>query len=133
MSSEQRRVNSFLISLYGHLRKYLGEVFRDLALQKESKDSGRILGGRSCSYAYLDFANVSRFAGCRIHQGKKRDDAASAMKASASRFRFLPFFIRTSYAFLPQTLNNASMDDTLYILCCVTVIYPSSIFYVFLS
>lgn len=41
MSSEQRRVSSFLISLYGHLRKYLDEVFRDLALQKE----GRILEG----------------------------------------------------------------------------------------
>lgn len=117
MSSEERRVNSFLISLYAHLRKYLGEVFRDLALQKESKDSGRILGGRSCSYAYLDFANVSRFVGCRIHQGKKRDEVASAMKASASRFRFLTFFHTNSYVFTPQMLNKATMDDTFYIPC----------------
>jgi len=117
MSSEQRRVHSFLIPLYGHLRKYLGEVFRDLALQKESKDSGRILGGRSCSYAYFDFANVSRFASCRIHQGKKRNDAASAMKASASRFRFLTFSIQISYVFTPQMLNEASMDDTFYTPC----------------
>ena len=70
MSSEQRSVSSFLISLYGHLRKYLGEVCRDLALQKESKDSGRILDGRSCSYVDLDSANVSLSQAVGYTKGK---------------------------------------------------------------
>jgi hypothetical protein len=53
--------------LYGELRQYLGEVFRKLALQKESRiEQGRFDAG-SCSHDDLDPTEICGFAGGRFH------------------------------------------------------------------
>lgn len=59
-------------TLYGALRKHLGEVFHRLARQKES----RIEGGtccRSCAHTDFDSAEVCRVASDWLHQGEERD------------------------------------------------------------
>ena len=53
-------------TLYGELRKHLGEVFRKLALQKESKiEEGHLMPR---AHDDLDIAKIRSFAGNRVHQ-----------------------------------------------------------------
>jgi Transposase IS200 like len=58
-------------TLYAELRKHLGEVFRRLALQKESRIEQAPHAG-PCAYDDLDPAKVGGVAGDRIHQGEGR-------------------------------------------------------------
>ena len=49
--------------LYGQLRRELGQVFRELARQKEMRDQRGASDGRSCAYADLDSAEIFGVAG----------------------------------------------------------------------
>ena len=56
--------------LYGQLRSHLGEVFRRLAGQRESRIEGRASNVRSRAHDDCDPAQVRGLAGHRVHQGK---------------------------------------------------------------
>jgi putative transposase len=56
--------------LYGQLRRYLGEVFRKLAEQKESRYRGGAFDARPCSHDDLYSAEVCRFAVIGFIKGK---------------------------------------------------------------
>ncbi len=55
-------------TLYGQLRKHLGEVFHRLAGQKGS-DRGRAPDAGSCAYADIDSAEVCGVPGSGVYQG----------------------------------------------------------------
>ncbi len=58
-------------TLYGELRQHLGEIFRRLAMQKESRGRGRPPDAGSRSYDDIDPAEICGFAGDRVHQGQE--------------------------------------------------------------
>src|SRR4029077_7163344 len=57
--------------LYGELRQHLGDVFRKLALQKESRIEEPHAG--SCLHDDRDPTEVRGFAGGRLYQGQECD------------------------------------------------------------
>ena len=59
-------------ALYGALRQQLGEVLKQLAMQRESRiDEGHLM--RDHVHAGVDSAQVFGVAGGRIPEGKERD------------------------------------------------------------
>jgi len=78
--------------LYAELRKYLGEVFRSLALQKRQSDRRGTPDGGSRSYDDRDTAQAPGVAGGRVHQGQKCDPLGSGVfreKEKLYRAKFL--------------------------------------------
>ena len=77
--------------IYEKLRPHLGEVFRKLAEQKES----RILEGHLMSepraHADLDSAKVCGVAGNRVHQGEERDSLGQGVWRAEAKFRGAAF------------------------------------------
>ena len=71
--------------LYGNLRQHLGEVFRKLAEQKESRiEEGHLLV-RSCAHDDLDTAEVCGVAGGGVHQGQERDPPGAGVRRDGSK------------------------------------------------
>ena len=56
-------------TLYTELRRHLGEVFRKLAMQKESRIEEGASDAGPRSYDDLDSTKVRSFAGHRVYQG----------------------------------------------------------------
>jgi hypothetical protein len=61
--------------MYKELWQYLGEIFHDLARQKECRIEERHLCADTCSHADLDFAEVFGFSSGGVHQGQECDCA----------------------------------------------------------
>ena len=59
--------------LYGQLRQYLGEVFRELVRQRESEAEEVHLRFGSCAYVGLDPAQVCRCRGGGVCEGEACD------------------------------------------------------------
>ena len=70
--------------LYQELRKALGEVFRQLAAQKEAKvEEGHLLSDHS-AYAFVDSAEIFGLKRGWIYQRKERDSlGANVWRAQA--------------------------------------------------
>jgi Transposase IS200 like len=74
-------------TLYQELRRHLGEVFRRLALQKESKVEEGHLMPESRAHAAVDPAETCGVAGRRVHQGQERDPHGSGLWRAQTQFR----------------------------------------------
>src|ERR1700674_931648 len=74
-------------TLYGELRRHLGEVFRRLAEQKESRVEGRASDARSRAYDDFDPAEVCGVAGDRVHQRKECDSSRARIRRAETQFR----------------------------------------------
>src|SRR5271157_4080067 len=72
-------------ALYGDLRKYLGEVFRKLAEQKESR-IGRTSAARSRAYDDFDPAQVRRGTGDRFYQREECDSPGASVRRAEAEF-----------------------------------------------
>ena len=59
--------------LYGQLRKNLGDVFRNLARQKESRVLEGTFAIRPCAHSDFDTAEMCGIAGGWLHKREKRD------------------------------------------------------------
>ncbi len=68
--------------LYGEIRRYLGDVIRDLAAQKEC----RVEQIGSCPRFAVDSSEVRCFSGGRIHQGKECDPHCKKLPGSTIEF-----------------------------------------------
>ena len=73
-------------TLYVELRRHLGEVFRRLAEQKESRSRMAIFW-RSRAHVDLDPAEIRRVAGDRVHQRQKRDLPGSRVWREKAQLR----------------------------------------------
>jgi len=73
-------------TLYGELRRHLGEVFRKLAQQKESRIEDRSSDAGSRSHDDFDSAKIRGFAGGRIHQGQKCDPFGPCIQRKETQF-----------------------------------------------
>ena len=72
-------------TLYAELRRHLGDVFRKLAQQKESRiEEGSSAG--SCAHVDLDPTEVRSVAGDRIYQGKECDPFGSCRRREEAEF-----------------------------------------------
>src|SRR6202158_1425559 len=74
-------------TLYAELRRHLGEVFRKLALQKESRIEEGHLMLESRSQDDLDPTQVRSFAGDRLHQGQERDPFGPGVRGEEAKLR----------------------------------------------
>ena len=70
-------------TLYLELRRYLGDVFRKLAEQKESRIEE---GHRSRAHVDLDPTEARSVAGDRIYQGKECDTLGSCIRREEAEF-----------------------------------------------
>ena len=66
-------------TLYGELRKHLGEVFRKLAAQKESQIVEGHLMPDHVHVITCNPAEVRGVAGDRLYQGQERDSSGSGV------------------------------------------------------
>ena len=73
-------------TLYGELRKHLGEVFQQLAEQKESRIEEGHLDGRSRAHADRDSAEIRGVAGGRVYQGQERDSPGTGVRGAEAEF-----------------------------------------------
>src|ERR1700677_3081180 len=72
--------------LYQELRRHLGEVFRKLAAQKESKiEEGHLLPSRA--YVAFHSTEVCGVASGRIHQRQERDPSGPHVRRAKAEFR----------------------------------------------
>ena len=78
-------------TLYQELRRHLGEVFRKLALQKESKVEEGHLMPDHVHNAAVDPAEIRGVAGGRFHQGQERDPHGSGLWRAQTQFRGAAF------------------------------------------
>ena len=73
-------------TLYNELRRHLGEVFRRLAEQKESRvEEGHLL--QIMCNADFDPAEICGFAGDRVYQGKECDPFGSGVRREEAQLR----------------------------------------------
>ena len=76
-------------ALYQELRRHLGEVFRRLALQKESKvEEGHLMPDQ---HAAFDPAQIRGVAGGGFHQGQERDPHGPRLWRAQTQFRGTAF------------------------------------------
>ena len=73
-------------TLYGELRRHLGEVFRKLAVQKESKIEEGHLMPDHVHMMISHSSQVCGFAGDRIHQGQECDPSCSRLWRRETQF-----------------------------------------------
>ena len=72
-------------TLYVELRKYLGEVFRRLAEQKESRvEEGHLMPDHVHMMLRTEVCGV---AGGRVHQGKERDPSGPSVRGAQAQLR----------------------------------------------
>ena len=77
-------------TLYQELRRHLGEVFRRLAIQKESKvEEGHLMPDHV--HMLLDPAEICGVAGVRFYQGQERDPHGSGLWRAQTQFRGAAF------------------------------------------
>ena len=73
-------------ALYKELRRHLGEVFRQLAKQKESQiEEGHLLS----DHVHMMIANTAEVrgsAGDRVHQREKRDSSGAGVRRTEAEF-----------------------------------------------
>jgi len=70
-------------TLYQELRRHLGEVFRKLAVQKESKvEEGHLRP----DHVAFDPAEIRGVAGGRLHQGQERDPPGQGLWRAQTQF-----------------------------------------------
>src|SRR6266571_3451780 len=74
-------------ALYLELRRHLGEVFRQLAAQKECRIGRRAFDVRSCAYDDIDPTEICGVAGDRVHQGQERDPSGQGLRGAQAQFR----------------------------------------------
>src|ERR1700693_5636926 len=74
-------------TLYQELRRHLGEVFRKLALQKDSKVEEGHLMPRSRAHAAFDPTEICGVAGGRLHQGQECDPRGQGLWRAQAQFR----------------------------------------------
>jgi len=78
-------------TLYGELRRHLGEVFRKLALQKESKiEEGHLMPDHG-SYDDLDSTEIRGLAGGRVYQGQECDPFGPCLRREEAQLRGAAF------------------------------------------
>ncbi len=78
-------------ALYGELRRYLGEVFRRLAEQKECKvEEGHLLADH-VHMMILDSAEILGGAGGRVHQGEKRHPPGPGVRRAEEKLHRAEF------------------------------------------
>ena len=74
-------------TLYGQLRRHLGDVFRSLAEQRESRiEEGHLMP----DHVHMMIAippQVRRFAGGWVHQGQERDPPGADVWRTPAEFR----------------------------------------------
>ena len=74
-------------ALYQELRRYLGEVFRKLALQKKSKVEEGHLMPDHVHMLLSDSAEIRGVAGRRVHQGQERDPPGPGLWRAQAQLR----------------------------------------------
>jgi len=75
-------------TLYQELRRHLGEVFRKLAHQKESKvEEGHLMPDHVHMLLSIP-PKIRGFAGCRLHQGQERDPHGPGLWRAQTQFRW---------------------------------------------
>jgi hypothetical protein len=78
-------------TLYAELRRHLGEVFRQLALQKESRiEEGHLLS----DHVHMLIAIPPKARGGasgRVHQGEKRDPSGAGVRGAQAELRRATF------------------------------------------
>src|SRR5262245_61628813 len=74
-------------TLYGELRRHLGEVFRKLAMQKECKIEEGHLMPDHVHIDDLDSSQIRRLPGRGVHQGQERDPSGSGLWGEEAQFR----------------------------------------------
>jgi putative transposase len=71
-------------TLYGELRRHLGEVFRKLAVQKESRiEEGHLMP----DHDHLDPTEIRSLPGGRLYQGQECDPFGSGLRGEEAQFR----------------------------------------------
>ena len=78
-------------TLYGELRRHLGEVFRRLAAQKESRIEEGHLMPDHVHYDDLDPAEICGVTGDRLHQRQERDPSGSGLRRKEAQLRRTAF------------------------------------------
>src|SRR5436190_14057930 len=73
-------------TLYAELRRHLGEVFRKLAAQKESRIGGSS-SSRPRAHVDLDPAKVRSVAGGRVYQGEECNSPGSRIRRKEAELR----------------------------------------------
>ena len=72
-------------ALYGELRVHLGEVFRKLASQKESRvEEGHLLP----DHVHIDPAEALGIAGGGVHQGQERHPSGQSVRRTEAQLRW---------------------------------------------
>ena len=74
-------------TLYAQLRRYLGEVFRKLAEQKESRIEVGAFDARACAHDDIHPTEIRRVASDRLHQGEKPDTPRTGIWGDPAEFR----------------------------------------------
>ena len=74
-------------TLYGQLRQHLGEVFRRLAAQKESRIEEGHLMPDHVHMMIVDSAEVRGVAGGGVHQGQERDPSGAGVRGAEAQLR----------------------------------------------
>ncbi len=78
-------------TLYEQLRKHLGEVFRKLAAQKESRIEEGHLMPDHVHMMICDPAEVCGVAGGRVYQGQERDSSCAGVWRAEAKLRGAAF------------------------------------------
>ena len=74
-------------TLYMQLRQYLGEIFRRLAEQKESRIEEGHLMPDHVSHDDRHSAEIRGFASGRVYQGQERDPPGAGIRGTPAKFR----------------------------------------------
>ena len=93
-------------TLYGELRQHLGEVFRKLAVQKESRTRRRAPAARSRAHDDHDPAEVRGVAGGWVYQGEERDSLGTCVWERKRNFVGQHFWARGYY------VSTVGRDET---------------------
>ena len=86
-------------TLYEQLRQHLGEVFRELARQKESRvEEGHLMLDHVHMMLAIT-AEVRGIAGCGVHEREERDPSGAGVRGAQAQFRRSAFLGQGIFCF----------------------------------
>ena len=98
--------------LFSELRKYLGDVFHELASQKESKIEEGHLMSDHVPYVALNTAKILGCSSCRVHKGKKRYSYCPQLRRKAEELYWATFLGARLLRFKPLVEMKQPYENT---------------------